>query len=142
MCGSWRNFPPVPWVSGGRLCGGGRSSSHLLCVLIVLSELCTLALLHCAAFIQIFLTSSQENSNSYVFGEGTPCLWSHNMTNITAPLCLASGFISLVTIPDLLLRHCYSWDTLYSRTDSYKLRVNFSSTRDLPPSGRVARGGK
>lgn len=56
-----------------------------------------------------------------VFGEGTPHLWSHNVTNITASLCLASGFISLVTIPDLLVKHSYSWDTSFFRRDSYKL---------------------
>lgn len=122
MCGSWRNFPAVPCVTGGRLSGGGRSSSHL----VVLPELCTLTLLHCAAFIQIFLSSSQENTNSSMLGAGTPCLWSHNMTNIAASLCLASGFISFVIIPDLLLRHCSSWNTLFS---SYKLE----STSFLPP---------
>lgn len=102
----------VPFL--GSVVGG--SSSHLCCC-----TPCTfralLTLLYCAAFIQISLSSSQENTNFYMFGEGTPCLWSHSMTNITASLCLASGFLSLVTIPDLLLKHCYSWDTVYSRTD-------------------------
>lgn len=55
------------------------------------------------------------------------------MTNITASLCLASGFISFVIIPDLLLRHCSSWDTLYS---SYKLE----SASCLPPEMLVLQG--
>lgn len=63
------------------------------------------------------------------------------MTNITASLCLASGFISLVTIPDLLLKHCYSWNALYSRTDSYKLESTSFLPPKTTPSGRVARGG-
>lgn len=58
------------------------------------------------------------------------------MTNITASLCLASGFLSLVPIPDLLLKHCYSWDTLYSRTDSYKLE----STSFIPPEMLLLQG--
>lgn len=91
MCGSWRNCPLVPWVSGGSSVGA-RGAALTCCVaFIVLPELCTLTLLYCAAFIQIVLSNSQENTNSEmsgVFGGGTPQLWSHNVTNITAALCL------------------------------------------------------
>lgn len=56
-------LPFLGSVVGGSV--GVRGPALTCCVaFVVLPELCTLTLLYCAAFIQIFLSSSQENTKS------------------------------------------------------------------------------